>query len=202
MLNEEGCVFLTDFGCSEFFHATHNNDLTKATKGTYLFMAPEMFEGNKEKKVVRGPPVDIWAAGITLFNLLTNRHPWEACGVYALAEKVKTEPPDLGLLGDGPGREDLKNLLKRVFVKDPLKRIEIYELLDDPWITDFGENIVDLDMELSNSDDEKQQLSDEGSYNGRDLNNLDWDGNEENKNSAKPAMENVATNGKFFDELD
>ena len=90
MLDDKGKVFLTDFGCSEFFDSNHNEDLTKATKGTYLFMAPEMFEGNKEKKIVRGPPIDIWAAGVTLFNLLTNRHPWEGNNVYQLASKVKS----------------------------------------------------------------------------------------------------------------
>ncbi len=49
MLDEKGEVFLTDFGCSEFF-SPNNEDLSKATKGTYLFMAPEMYETNKDKK--------------------------------------------------------------------------------------------------------------------------------------------------------
>lgn len=53
MLDEKGKIFLTDFGCSEFF-ALNNEDLSKATKGTYLFMAPEMYESNKEKKLVWG----------------------------------------------------------------------------------------------------------------------------------------------------
>jgi len=179
MLDEDGLVQLTDFGCSEFFQS-HNDDLSKATKGTYLFMPPEMFEGNKEKKVIKGHPVDIWAAGVSLFNLLTNRHPWESKGnLYNLAAKVKSEPPDLDLLG--PGREDLKQLLARIFVKDPNERIEIYDLLDDPWITDYGENCVDLDMSCSDSNSQKQFSDDDGSLNMRDLQSLDanWDGEEE-----------------------
>ena len=153
MLDGNNDVFLADFGCSEFF-APINDDLSKATKGTYLFMAPEMFEGNKEKKVVKGPAVDIWAAGVTLFNLLTNRHPWEGKGVFDLAAKVKSEPPNLDLLGEG--RDDLKQVLLKIFEKDPSERVDIYQLLDDPWVNDNGQNLVDLDMSISNSESQKQ----------------------------------------------
>ena len=123
-------------------------------------MAPEMFEGNKEKKIVRGPPIDIWAAGVTLFNLLTNRHPWEGNNVYQLASKVKSQPPDLDLLGDGPGRDELKILLQKVFIKDPNERIDLYQLLDDPWVTDNEVNYPDLALSQSNSD--REGFSDEG----------------------------------------
>ena len=88
MLDEEGQVYLTDFGCSEFFKT--GEDLTKATKGTYLFMAPEMFETDKSKKVIKGPALDIWAAGATLFNLLTKEHPYKGKNIYDLMQKIKT----------------------------------------------------------------------------------------------------------------
>lgn len=65
-------VRLCDFGCSEFFQPT-SDKLSIETKGTYLFMAPEMFMYGVEK---RGRPSDIWAAGITLYNLLTKRFPF------------------------------------------------------------------------------------------------------------------------------
>ena len=50
--------------------------MSGATKGTYLFMAPEMVDKNK-KKNVHARAGDIWACGATLFNLLTKRHPFE-----------------------------------------------------------------------------------------------------------------------------
>ena len=50
--------------------------MSGATKGTYLFMAPEMVDKNK-KKNVHARAGDIWACGVTLFNLLTKRHPFE-----------------------------------------------------------------------------------------------------------------------------
>lgn len=148
MMDADDNVYLADFGCSEFF-TEKNDDLQKATKGTYKFMAAEMFEGNKDKKIVKGFPIDIWAAGVTLFNLLTNRHPWESDNLMVLADKIKNEPPNLDLLG--PGRDDLKSLLMKVFEKNPKNRIDIYELLDDPWVTDNGQNYVELDLEDSHS---------------------------------------------------
>ena len=48
-------------------------------------MAPEMFKTSsymaaddtlRDEKVVRGRPSDIWAAGITLYNLLTKKFPF------------------------------------------------------------------------------------------------------------------------------
>ena len=142
MLDHEGEVFLCDFGCSEFFQP-QEEDLSKATKGTYLFMAPEMFKTGAEK-IVKGRAVDIWALGVTLFNLLTKDHPWKGSGPMDLANKIKFEPPALDKLGEG--RDQLKELLGRILEKDPEKRIDIYQLIDDPWVTDDGQNVIDLDL--------------------------------------------------------
>lgn len=142
MLDDEGKVFLCDFGCAEFFQSEHE-DLSNATKGTYLFMAPEMFMTG-DKKVVKGRANDIWAAGVTLFNLLTKDHPFKGKDIFDLATQIKEAPPNLDLLGEG--REQLKQLLTRIFDKDPDKRIDIYDMLDDPWVTDDGQNLVDLDL--------------------------------------------------------
>ena len=48
MLDKYGRVFLTDFGVSEFFQSS-NDLLSGGTKGTYLFMAPEMVHPDKAK---------------------------------------------------------------------------------------------------------------------------------------------------------
>ena len=60
-----------------------------------------------------------------------------------LADKIKNQPPELDLLGEG--KHQLKALLTRIFEKDPERRITIYDLLDDPWVTSDGQNLVDLD---------------------------------------------------------
>ena len=91
MLNKDGEeVKLCDFGCSEFFKEvpTDESNLSKTTKGTYLFMAPEMFKQDVARK---GDAIDIWASGVTLFNLLTKKYPFQVHGnnPMELADKIK-----------------------------------------------------------------------------------------------------------------
>lgn len=149
-------IYLCDFGCSEFFHPKKDK-LSNATKGTYLFMAPEIFEVGAAEKVVRGRQSDIWSAGITLFNLLTNSFPFKGRNMLQLVENVKTKSPDLDKLG--PGQDQLKNLLRCMLERDPEKRMSIYDVISDPWVTNDGVESVDLDLEAS-----EDSLSDVSSH--------------------------------------
>lgn len=65
-----------------------SDKLSKVTKGTYLFMAPEMFSANKKEKVIRGRQSDIWAAGVTLFSLMTKKYPFNGKNVFELANRI------------------------------------------------------------------------------------------------------------------
>ena len=51
-------------------------------------MAPEMFKQNVARK---GDAIDIWASGVTLFNLLTKKYPFQVHGnnPMELAYKIK-----------------------------------------------------------------------------------------------------------------
>lgn len=60
MINNDGMVKLMDFGLAEIGSGD------KKRKGTLAYMAPEIIKG------VTGPCLDIFALGITLFELVTN----------------------------------------------------------------------------------------------------------------------------------
>ena len=81
---------MCDFGCSEFF-LPKSDQLSKVTKGTYLFMAPEMFSTDQHDKIVRGRQCDIWAAGVTLYYLLTKKFPYNAKSVFELADSIQNK---------------------------------------------------------------------------------------------------------------
>ena len=87
-------------------------------------MAPEIFGADKSVKLVRGRQSDIWAAGVTLFNLLTKRYPFESSNVFDLANKIRSESADLSPLKNL--ESELLDLMERMLEKDPEKRIGIY----------------------------------------------------------------------------
>ena len=55
-------------------------------------MAPEMFQANPSSsmKIVRGRQNDIWAAGVTLYYLLTKKYPFSAKSIHELAAQVRS----------------------------------------------------------------------------------------------------------------
>lgn len=74
MLDKNDNLYLCDFGVSQFF-TNHKDDKLEGTRGTYLFMAPEIVKPGLPKQVF-GRQVDVWACGVTLFNLLTGKYPF------------------------------------------------------------------------------------------------------------------------------
>ena len=73
LLDENGKIFLCDFGVSQFFEA--DSDVIRGAFGTIRFMAPEML-GVKGKEQIHGKSIDMWAAGVTLFYMLTKAYPY------------------------------------------------------------------------------------------------------------------------------
>ena len=61
--------------------------------GTVRFMAPECFNAAPGKEL-HGKRVDIWAAGITLFLLLTKEYPFVGQTLTAIRDSITGgEPP-------------------------------------------------------------------------------------------------------------
>lgn len=60
---------LIDFGMASVFKGSSSR-LLNLKVGTYLYFAPEMFEID-DKSDVFGPTTDIWALGISIYEMLT-----------------------------------------------------------------------------------------------------------------------------------
>lgn len=142
--------------------------------------------------------VDVWALGITLYCMIFARTPFDAENEFALMKRTREEEifiPRRRLMaidpkarvrsaGHGPLYqsqkrnpddrvhepidEDLRDLMKKLFQKDPSKRISIYEIKHHPWtirgINDPSAWIDETDparkhqgakIEVSNEDMEK-----------------------------------------------
>jgi serine/threonine protein kinase len=92
-------------------------------------------------KAYLGPPIDVWAAGVSLYCFMFGRVPFAATSVKELADKVQNEPLVIPKETD-PG---LRDLITKLLEKDPDKRITISGIKVHPWVTRNGEHPMKAD---------------------------------------------------------
>ena len=107
---EEGVVKIGDYGLSKMISsqaASHHSE----SIGTCHYMAPEISTGKYNK------PIDIYAIGVILFEMITGRVPFEGESVGEILIKHLTTRPDLSKLPD-----PFKRIIGQALAKDPAQR--------------------------------------------------------------------------------
>jgi len=118
LFDEYGDAYLTDFGIAKIVEST--TQLTgSGIVGTPHYMAPEMADPGGVT-----PLVDVYALGVTLFQMLTGRVPYDAPTPMGILMAHISKPiPDVRLL-----RPDLPDAVQRVIegalAKDPRQRYQ------------------------------------------------------------------------------
>jgi WD40 repeat protein len=114
LLDSAGVVWITDFGLakSEESGLTATGDVL----GTIRYMAPERFRGES------GATADIYALGLTLYELLTLRPAFDPCDRLKMIERIKTEEPARVRSLDGRIPRDLETIVLKATEKDPKER--------------------------------------------------------------------------------
>ena len=115
---------IVDFGLSNIFD-TDKKKLLSSSCGSPSYAAPEMLQGKKYKP----NPVDIWSSGIVLFAMICGYLPFEDDNNDLLYRKIcigKFTIPD-------HVSSNCKDLLKKILVTDPNKRITIKQIKNHPW---------------------------------------------------------------------
>jgi 5'-AMP-activated protein kinase catalytic alpha subunit len=124
LLDSRANVKIADFGLSNVMHDGH---FLKTSCGSPNYAAPEVISG----KLYAGPEVDVWSCGVILYALLCGSLPFDDENIPNLFKKIKggiyTLPSHLS-----PGARDL---IPRMLLVDPLKRITIPEIRQHPWFT-------------------------------------------------------------------
>lgn len=124
-------LILYDFGASQCFEG--ENDRIYDTAGSYAYFAPEQLITGP--KVIHGRKVDVWATGVTLYQIATGRNPFMTQkGVLTLFKSIKFDEVDYSSFGD----QLMVKLLKKMLEKDPEKRSTIENLVSDEWLTNHG----------------------------------------------------------------
>uniref|UniRef100_A0A7I4A8J3 Protein kinase domain-containing protein n=1 Tax=Physcomitrium patens TaxID=3218 RepID=A0A7I4A8J3_PHYPA len=121
----DGRIKISDFGVSQ-------TDALSSTAGTPAFLAPEACT----KSSFEGRPVDVWALGVCLYVFVFGTLPFSGKTIpdiyHAIQHKQLSFHPSIVI------SKELKDLLKLILVKDPKIRISLPSIMEHPWLTLFG----------------------------------------------------------------
>ncbi|KAK8590250.1 hypothetical protein V6N13_089011 [Hibiscus sabdariffa] len=140
---EEESLKTIDFGLSMFFKPGQVfNDVV----GSPFYVAPEVLLKHY------GPECDVWSAGVIIYILLCGVPPfWDGeCSAASVSmvgnneteqgifEQVLRGQPDFTTEPWPSISNSAKDLVRRMLVKDPKKRLTVYEVLCHPWVQEDG----------------------------------------------------------------
>jgi ATP-dependent 26S proteasome regulatory subunit len=107
-------VRILDFGLARLM--AHSQYMATSRVGSVAYMAPEQFGG------AAGMNADVWALGVTLYQMITNTLPFLAKDEASMVHHILYDPPDTEPLEGGGFDRRLVGVLRRVLEKDPEKR--------------------------------------------------------------------------------
>jgi len=125
LLDADQQLRIADFGLS---NVMKDGDFFKTSCGSPNYAAPEVISG----RLYAGPEVDVWSCGVILYALLCGSLPFDDENIPNLFKKIK------GGIFTLPGHmsDDIKDLISRMLVVDPLQRITIPEIRRHRWFTE------------------------------------------------------------------
>ncbi|EKF31611.1 hypothetical protein MOQ_004547 [Trypanosoma cruzi marinkellei] len=85
LIDKEERIYLADFGVSAIGTANGVHGM----EGTPAFMAPEVFTGNFE---LIGELIDVWALGVTLYQLMYGFLPFHALTYFEMVQRIVNDP--------------------------------------------------------------------------------------------------------------
>jgi serine/threonine protein kinase len=131
LLDHAGVVWIADFGLAK----AADDALTETgdVLGTLRYMAPERFRGKGDARA------DIYALGLTLYELITLRPAFGTSDRLKLIEMVKNEEPARPRSVDNRIPRDLETIVLKAIEKDPKQRYASAEALAE----DLGHFLLD-----------------------------------------------------------
>lgn len=122
LLDSKGNIKIIDFGLGNVMHDGH---LLKTNCGSSNYAAPEVID----HQLYPGPEVDVWSCGVILYALLCGRLPFDDDSFPRLYAKIRNGAYTV----TSHMSQSAKDLITKILVVDPIKRITIPEIRRHPW---------------------------------------------------------------------
>ena len=124
LLNQNNIIKIIDFGLSNYYD---DGNLLSTLCGSPFYSSPELINGQKYD----GFSVDIWSIGISLYAMIYGYLPFRDRNKNVLFKQISEciiEYPDYSCVS-----LVAKDLLKKILVKDPNKRLNLQQIKDHPF---------------------------------------------------------------------
>ena len=121
-------IKIADFGTSKIFE---KGAVQRRLVGSSYYIAPEVLKKHYDEKC------DIWSCGVIMYILLSGRPPFGGDNDKEIMDKVALGKYDLSTSPFDKLSNSGKDLIKKLLIMDPHKRISAQEALQHPW---FKEN--------------------------------------------------------------
>ncbi|GMH25236.1 hypothetical protein Nepgr_027079 [Nepenthes gracilis] len=135
--DEDSQLKAIDFGLSDFLKPEERlNDIV----GSAYYVAPEVLHRSY------GTEADVWSLGVIAYILLCGSRPFWARTESGIFRAVLKANPNFVELPWPSLSSESKDFVKRLLNKDPRKRITAAQALCHPWIRNYKEVKVPLDI--------------------------------------------------------
>lgn len=131
VLTEKNKACIADLGISKEVVA---GELLKDTCGTPIYEAPECLNLDKGYD---GYGADIWTLGILLYEMIYEKPPFKSDKVEDLYSKIASS--ELTFPPSPEVSSSLKDLLRRILQKDPVRRLNLDEARSHLWLDNYHE---------------------------------------------------------------
>ncbi|XP_043715138.1 calcium-dependent protein kinase 1-like isoform X2 [Telopea speciosissima] len=127
---EDSPLKAIDFGLSIFFKP---GEIFYDVVGSPYYVAPEVLRKHY------GPEADVWSAGVMIYILLSGVPPFWAETEQGIFDQILHGHIDFSSDPWPRISGSAKDLIKKMLVRDPKKRLTVHQVISHPWVLVDGE---------------------------------------------------------------